>query len=242
MHHAWFQAIRPVRAIGQIDIETTQLQRDLTPHPARFLRVLSRVLPVVAKTRNENLYEDLRHSEERLEIEPTDVHEFIRLLDALRVATQRQEEWREAMERVNDLFTIVEEEEFPAPEQLRTSHQMTCLLYVKVGQLVQRVQSVVEADKTKFGRELETTMPRLRAAILDTKRRADEMIVHNARADPDDALQHLRSVDEAVIRLSEEATTYSRYQTILRLTRTDFSQLHELKEDVSLKLRLWQSV
>lgn len=85
-------------------------------------------------------------------------------------------------------------------------------------------------------------MPRLRAAILDTKRRADEMIVHNARAEPEDAIGHLRSVDDAVQRLSKEADTYARYQTILRLTRTDFSQLHELKEDVSLKLRLWQSV
>lgn len=101
--------------------------------------MLSRVLPVVAKSRNDSLYEDLRASEEKLEVAPADVHEFIRLLDALKEATQKQEEWREAMERVNDLFTIIEEEEFPAPEQLRTAHQMTSLLYVKVGQLVQQV-------------------------------------------------------------------------------------------------------
>ncbi len=99
---------------------------------------------------------------QKLRTSPSNVDEFMTLMQAMADTQERYEGMMERREFVSDLYLLLAEHRMAVSEDDRASHMMLAAVSTRVKAAVQDVEENADANITRFSKELAVAIPRLR--------------------------------------------------------------------------------
>lgn len=95
--------------VGIIVIDSAKLKEVLSPSPHICLREIEKLVPELAKIKNEELLSDLNYATRTLTSTPKTVEEFVQYLEFLQTMVDSQDEINTRFNNVADMYTMMEE-------------------------------------------------------------------------------------------------------------------------------------
>ncbi|KAA0175572.1 hypothetical protein FNF27_02982 [Cafeteria roenbergensis] len=242
-HLERFKSVASETDVAIVRVDARDFRRGLPAHTNAYLSELFRVLPVSMRRLNERLAAELTSSISSLSGEPSEVEDFVYLMESLGLAQRNLDRWRETRERVEDMMTLVASSRPTVREEDASAVSMTRTKLKKIEAMVLQVEEQADAKKAHFGDELARVVPQLRGDITRARDASDAPAVHEPSSDPDDVVELLAEVQTHVQGLQRQRERYLRFQTTLRAAPpVGLEALDAVQEDVASKLSLWRGV
>ncbi|KAJ3027001.1 UNVERIFIED_CONTAM: Dynein heavy chain 6, axonemal, partial [Siphonaria sp. JEL0065] len=250
--------------INNLDVDTTKLKSILVPSPERCFSDVSKILPGLARNKNELLLTELQTWVRILNTQSSNVESFVEYLgwlEKIKIALPLVVSMHDEVARLYHLL-----------DNYRIPIQPTDLaLYQTLGPTLRSLQEAVdmatdtkEESITKFSAELEKAMADLMGEVSDVRNRAQDPVVLNLSANSDTVIHFLAELKTALNGIESKK---KRYETWVELFKngglsnstsavsggqvedkdpkkkvTSSGDLEETLNEVQLKSTLWVSL
>ena len=237
-----FQTIPLFKQTGFILINIEDLKRAFTPSPLRCLEAIGKLLPQIAKKKNTILLEWVLRCHEIVAHNPYNPGEFVHLTKFMREFEMETDKMDDDYYFLTEYYRILSEYEIPISEEDSQAHVE---LVQTMGAFKDAISYSEEANKERldrFSKELTRAIPKLREEVEVTRKRLEDERISHPESMPNQVLEYLDAVQETTGQLDAKSKEYLDYQNVLGLAAANWELIEELKEDLALKIKLWQTV
>ncbi|KAI9333548.1 dynein heavy chain and region D6 of dynein motor-domain-containing protein [Obelidium mucronatum] len=245
--------------INNVDVDTTNLKSILVPSPERCFSDVAKILPGLARNKNELLLTELQTWVRMLNSQSGSVEAFVEYLgwlEKIKVALPLVESMHDEVARLYHLL-----------DNYRITIQPTDLaLYQTLGPTLRSLQEAVdmatdtkEESITRFSAELEKSMSDLMGEVSDVRNRAQDPVVLNLGANSDAVIAFLAELKTALNSIECKKKKYEMWGELFRNGGSSFGdkkveekdpkkkstssgELEETLNEVQLKSTLWISL
>ncbi|PRP88057.1 dynein heavy chain 6, axonemal-like [Planoprotostelium fungivorum] len=228
--------------VGMTVVDSVHLKELLSPSPKRCLEEIQRLIPELARMKNEELLSDLNTAMRTLTSNPQTVEEFVDYLEFLGHITDAQEEISSRFNAVTDMYAMMDEYQVTIPDEEFALYQTLKPVYEKLKEVVASSESNKDDKMNKFVIQLEQSIEKLRSGILQVRTQAQHPMVSNPASDIYDVQEYLNALFAKIEEWKALAEKYAKYQDMFKVELAQFDDLEETWRDLDLKRTLWQSL
>lgn len=228
--------------VGIIRLDSILVKKAFEPSPLRSLRALVDLLPKLAKQMNEDLFRQVADANEKLSAVPSSVDHFVEIMSFLQETAENFYKIEEQYRTVKQMYELLKEHEISVNEIDLTNHFMLTQSLSALRTSMSLCEQSADDNAAKFSKQLEDSIPTVRAEIEAAKANLQNSIVSSTQAEIDDVLSFLYKAQDETDRLIQVTAKNMRYQEILKVEVQFYDELEELKADLSMKKLLWESL
>ena len=163
--------------VGIIVVDSSKLKEVLSPSPKRCLEDIEKLIPELAKIKNEELLSDLNGATRTLTSTPKTVEEFVEYLEFLQKTIDAQDEILNRFNNVADMYGMMEEYQVAIPEEEYALYQTLKPVFDRLKEVITGSESNKEEKMSKFITQLDQNILKLRSSILEVKNYAHHPMV-----------------------------------------------------------------
>ncbi|KAI9095538.1 hypothetical protein DFS34DRAFT_182154 [Phlyctochytrium arcticum] len=207
----------PVQStINNLLIDTTKLKSILVPSPERCFAEVAKILPGLARDKNELLLNEVQTWVRILNTQSGNVEGFVEYIEWLEKVRNSMALVEQLYEEVTRLYTLM--------EQYKISIQPTDLaLYQTLGPTLRQLKEAVdmasdtkEENINKFSGELDRSMNELMSEVSEIRNRAQDPMVLNPGAKSDVVIKFLEELREQLATVEATKVRYEAWSELFK--------------------------
>ncbi len=107
---------------------------------------------------------------------------------------------------------------------------------------MQKTDQDVPTNTERFSKELSDHIPALEAKVSAVAGELKDESISNPDSDAKEVIEYLETRATKIMKLEEQVERWREYQEKFGMDKTHFAELKAVKEDLELKLKLWQAL
>lgn len=155
--------------VGILLVDSAHLKDVLSPSPKGCLTDIEKLIPELAKAKNEELLSELNGATRNLTSTPKTVEEFVEYLEFLQKTIDAQEDAGQRYLNVADMYQMMEEYKVAIPDEEFALYQTLKPALEKLKEVIAASDSSKEEKITKFITQLDQNISKLRGNILEVR-------------------------------------------------------------------------
>uniref|UniRef100_A0A8C5NZ98 Dynein, axonemal, heavy chain 6 n=1 Tax=Jaculus jaculus TaxID=51337 RepID=A0A8C5NZ98_JACJA len=235
-------ALRPIRNVGLLLIDTKQLKEKLIPSPLRCLEVLNLMLPQLSKKKVDAIISEAQDAEYRLEFIPTTTIEYVNSLVFLDEIQERIESLEDEGNVVIQMYKLIEQYQVPTPPEdfavFATMKPSVVAVRNAIDKAVGERETSIKQFCLHLGRDLED----LNNEVNEVKLQVQDPQILDISADQEKIKVMLSELQHVLDDLQKRAFQYKSYQKNFKVEVSKFDALEEVSAELKLKQLLWDSL
>ncbi|KAG9342632.1 hypothetical protein JZ751_016069 [Albula glossodonta] len=233
VEHDEAQAIIQKRQIGLLLIDSTQLKNKLIPSPLRCLEAINSMLPLLAKSKMDDIIAEAQKARYKLVTVPSATAEFVQSLTFLEEITDRIEVLDQQTETVSQMFELIDRFHVPAPAEDLAAYNTLKPSITRVRNAIDKAVGEKDANITKFCQHLQQDI---------TELNKENRLILDIKADRQKVKVLLQGIQISIDELQAQTQQFKIYQKMFKVEVTKYDALEELSAEVKLKQLLWDAL
>ncbi len=139
-------------------------------------------------------------------------------------------------------YNIFSEYNIAFKKEDRDSHNEAVTEISRLNLLISQVESSQNMNQDLFRKTLSEQIPKLNASIDECLKQTEDEIFLKQAANQYDILRKLNTLEETFKELESTASKYNNYQEVLQVPATQFDNLENLREKLTLRCLMWRSL
>ena len=144
-----------------------------------------------------------------------------------------------AQECVN-IYTLVEEFEFPVDEEAAAAFQTLDADMNMLKTVLEEAEGKQEENISHFNKELDEGITEVAREARDLAKAAGNEMILDEQSDRATVIAYMEDLTAKVAAQEREAKRIARYQNLFGVQETEFENLKEVAEDIALKRSMWE--
>jgi dynein heavy chain len=235
------QALPVSTTLVNILVDIKQFKEKILPSPQKCFADVTSVLPPLARDKNESLLNEVNYSLKVLGSEPQSVEAFVDYLDHLGTVKASLDSFEARCREVGTFYRLIDTYKLPI---VPTDLAMFQTLYPTIRQLkdsVELAEGSREENVNRFASELEKQFTELVSQVNEVRAKAQDPMILNPTSPLSQVMEYLSDLGGQFGDLLKTAEQYSEYQAKFKVTQSKSTEIEETKQDLDMKISLWQS-
>ena len=230
-----------IKECGIIQVRARTFKEMIAPSPAKCLDKLEELLPQLAIVKLKSLLDVVTEANLKLNHPPTNVAEFVYLLDFIDLCNERKDDLEDEYLEVVKHYALMNSHHVKVNEMDRAAYQMLVPEYAQMKNMLDLLDSTQDQDKTKWSQMLEEDIKLFRAEIVLLKNAAlDERLVEDVES-LEPILAVVNGLSEQTTRMQETARSNQKFQALFGQQLERYPELDEVTVDINLKKDMWDT-
>ena len=239
---AEMESIPIVADVGIIQVNSAKLKVMLLPAPKRCLADIELLLPKIANQKTNEMVTTLKFANEKISAIPYNVDQFVEFMAFLHQLTENQQNMEDQFQAIADLYNLMAEHHIGDSENDKMNFERLVAHRATMHTSIQLSESSVGDNTTRFSKDLETEIPRLKKKIVVIQTKLANEQFASFDSNQDEMIQILDDLEEEMREIEKSAHKFQHYQEVLQLEMEPFDELSVVSEDLSVKLTLWSAL
>ncbi|KAJ1502115.1 Dynein heavy chain 6, axonemal [Coelomomyces lativittatus] len=221
--------------------DITLFKEKILPSSEHCFKVITDILPPLARDKNETLLNELNASIKVLSSQPLSVVAFVEYLQKLDSVKLRMSTYDALHQEVSKLYSLMDLYKLHI---VPTDLAMFQTLRPSVRQLKEVVdvsEETKEENVNRFSNELERQFSDLLTQVNEVKVKCQDPMLLDPASNVNLILDFLNELNTQLEGLVKTAEQYTEYQAQFKVPQTRYPVLEEAKQDLDLKISLWKS-
>eukprot|EP00698_Gefionella_okellyi_P007651 TRINITY_DN186_c0_g4_i1.p1 TRINITY_DN186_c0_g4~~TRINITY_DN186_c0_g4_i1.p1 ORF type:complete len:3955 (+),score=1074.62 TRINITY_DN186_c0_g4_i1:43-11907(+) len=228
--------------IGIVHCNSNALRQKMLPSPVEKFDEVTKLLPIVLSRKAQHLLDELNGANETLSASSQSVEQFVGYMKFVATTDERMPEYEDRYTNINQMNTLLEEytvklDETDKVKLIELKQAMTTLKA-----LMALSDETVEKNMGIFTQQLEQNIPKLIDQVISIRGQAEHEMISDVSADQDEVISLVTDLFDRLKEKEDEAARFRRYQEMLRVPQTQFTELEDTLRDVEMKKNLWTSL
>jgi len=228
-------------------VKAEQLQKQFTPQPVTLKEKIHKVLPEIAKEKNDQMNEELTDYNEYLNKKINTIEEYVEYTEYYMKLMDDMKEIKDNFSYLADLIELMRHEGMTLSEEdmslydIGTRKQMQ-RLEVKL----QQIEDNQESERRRWAHKITDEFAQMRVAMSDVMEKAKDPMVEREAKDPeeiDKVIAYVTTLLDETDKMLKRQNDLLKFQ---RLFEKDEEPIEELKDvlwrDVNDKAKLWNGL
>ncbi|XP_012153033.2 dynein heavy chain at 16F [Megachile rotundata] len=231
-----------VQPLGIFLIQLERFKNAVEVAPRGKLGVIEAVMPGLGRSRVETLLTTAIDNVKYLESHPVTTEEYVEYIQFVDKAQQEVDEMESQLDYVKELYDTMEEFDFPIPSvdmanYLGIGTHFTSLRLAVENKLEERPKLI-----NKFNSQLHKDITALNEKISEIHEEIMQPWLLDYASNVDACLSTLKELDDRLKVCATAAEQYRTYQRTFRLEQTRFDSLDQVRNELNLRVLLWESL
>jgi dynein heavy chain len=228
---------------GIFYVDSKKLKVIFQPSPQNCLQQLHKLLPELAREKNDSLFQDLNAAVIELQSHPSSLEAFVQYLHFVQKISSEMESLEERYRNVTEIYQLLEEEKVEVSLTDRdnfsngTVSKMVTLLHA-IGIAEESREEKIE----KFSQDITRKFQDLRTEVQDIREAAQDSVISDVEANVADVINYTQTLKDKLDRIKQRSKELAGFQEIFKIEPENIEELGDVNTEVELKLKLWTSL
>ncbi|KAL7754337.1 hypothetical protein RI367_000318 [Sorochytrium milnesiophthora] len=227
--------------VANILVDSSTFKQTLLPSPKRCFDEITKLLPELARDKNEALLNEINYSVRVFASTPQSVEAFVDYLQHLDKVKDKMDSYEEAYQTVSKLYRLIEQYKITITPTELALYQTLRPTMRQLKDAVDLAEESREENTTRFAAELEKNNADLVSDVIKQRNRAQDGMILNPASGTKEVMALLSELDEGMSALVATAEKYAQYQATFKVAQTKYVEIEDAKNDLALKKLLWNS-
>ncbi|XP_074052253.1 dynein axonemal heavy chain 6 isoform X2 [Macrotis lagotis] len=235
-------ALRPIRNVGLLLIDTKKMKKKLIPSPMRCLEVINNMLPLQSRKKVDAIISEAQDAEYKLEFVPTATVEYVNSLLFLDEIQERIEVLEDEANIVAKMYKLIEQYQVPTPPEDFAVFATMKPSIIEVRNAIDKSVGQRDTSIQLFCQHLDKDVEELNNEVNEVKLQAQDPQILDSSADQVKIKALLGDLQVILDDLQKRAFQYKSYQKNFKVPVSKFEALEEVSAELKLKQLLWDSL
>ncbi|RKP20476.1 dynein heavy chain 6, axonemal, partial [Rozella allomycis CSF55] len=235
------ESIQTSCQVGNMLIDSVNLQKLLLPSPIRCFNYLEVLLPKLAHSKNEKLLVELNESIRILKSNPMSVESFVDNLHHLDYVKSIMASLEDRIEETVKFYSLVEEYNVNISPTELALYQTLVPTSRQLKDCIEIFEDAKEENIQKFSFELEKNVNEMLAEVNDIKNKAQDSLILNPTSASSTVINYIDDLLSSLNKQQKLSDSYISYQKDFKMTASKFTEVDETLHDLTIKKTLWTS-
>uniref|UniRef100_H3GJS6 Dynein heavy chain linker domain-containing protein n=4 Tax=Phytophthora ramorum TaxID=164328 RepID=H3GJS6_PHYRM len=237
-----FTEIPDAATVGIFRVDSSEFKSRLLPNPEKCILGIRALIPKLMKKTSTALLETLNDLSPVAFSTPSTPDAFVNKVVHMTKVSAMLPDLRSRYRRVYEMGVLMDNYDWRVPDDIKED-----IILMKEGVLS------LEGTVTRFEGEIDSETARFSQVILDSiaplNRNANMLLekldhpkLSTVKTPMSEALSYLTAQEDALNQLVEESKMLAMFQTQLKQTMSEFSEINEVAAHFELKMKLWSGL
>lgn len=240
--HSMFDSMPTHSTIGIVRVDAENLKSRFIPSPVRCFNQIRSLFPHVLRTKTQQNLRDMRHRDDILSQTAYSVDGFVEQLSFLKEVTETIEGIDASFTFTVKLYKLCKDYQVPLDEEDNTSIYMLKETNKALHNSIQSSEDTMAENTIKFAKELEEQIPRVQSKVGNLRTVLSNVMVFDPDAKSSSVIEYLEDAEKQFTSIQAQREKFTHYQKTLGVPISTYDELDEVKQDLTVKLKLWRAV
>ncbi|GBG25533.1 Dynein heavy chain 6, axonemal [Hondaea fermentalgiana] len=236
-----FEVMPTSSNVGIVCVDSEALKTRFVPSPVRCLRKIRELVPQVLRAKTQQNLSEMRHRNDILSQEAYSVEGFVEQLSFLKELGDNIDAVDASFGFAVKLHALCQDFHVPMEEEDNTSIYMLKETNKALHGSIHTAESAVGANTTRFAKELEEKIPRLHTKVSSLRAVLSNVIIFDPAAPSKEVIDFLEDAEKQYGEIQTQREKFTRFQKTLGVAVSTYDELDEVKQDLTIKLKLWRA-
>ncbi len=228
--------------IGILSVDTAALKKTLVPSPNDCKSKLERHLPLISSKKTQELLEYLNAAHSKISKVPTNVEEFVVVLNFMRNVQDVQDKMNQRFTFISDLHVLMQETQVKIPDTDRQNLDRLTQTRQQFKTTLMLTDASMQANTDRFSKDLESQAPKLADEIEAVEKQTKKDMFTSVKSDRETIVNSLLEIDGVLSEIEAKIARFQQFQDLLGSEPTQFPKLRAARQDLTVKLDLWRTM
>ena len=227
--------------VGTVRVKSQQLKDALLPSPTEKYEEMARTLPELAADTYAAFISQVHDATAKLTARLDNAEDFVGQMAFISELREgRLDELIERAQECVNIYTLVEEFEFPVDEEAAAAFQTLDADMNMLKTVLEEAEGKQEENISHFNKELDEGITEVAREARDLAKAAGNEMILDEQSDRATVIAYMEDLTAKVAAQEREAKRIARYQNLFGVQETEFENLKEVAEDIALKRSMWE--
>jgi dynein heavy chain len=234
-----FRLVPRYADVGVLFVDSVDMKLAMMPSPVACLASIRAYLPELVLQCAQELVDKVGAMNPVIAGEPNTVEAYVNKKKVKDAANAGLEGFNERQSYIRSLVHVMDDNTWPAPDQVKALMRMLKESLVHLESNVQLAEGKEEEETKKFSLQVTEETPKVIKKLGEVREQLDANLIGDVDASDEKVVKFLAQQEADFAKLKARLEKIQEYQVILKLPVDDFEMVEEVGLDLNLKVRLW---